>query len=321
LEALLQRPDRLTGSRGALLLAAGTLVTIVLQWAAGALGPAGIFINLSIPLPAAYALMRRGALVGSGIVVLSTAALFASGGAPGALGYLLQFGLASLTLPYLLRRGWPWDRAVAGALLLVLFVAGLVLAGYGVSRGVAVTELVNRYVHGEVESALALYQKADIPQEQLEELRTVVRHMADFLVSAWPALMVAVTGAILLLMVLILSALSAGRYEVPGIPFRLWKAPEKLIWLLILAGFGVLYAPGPAQRVALNVLTILLPLYFLQGLAVLAYFFQRKGIPPFLKGLGYLLVVVLNPLPLILTAVGVFDLWADFRKPRIKKIS
>lgn len=311
----------MTGTQGVISLAAGTLVTIILQWAVGVLGPAGIFINLSIPLPAAYAYMRRGLPAGGGIVVLTTVALFAIGEAAGALGYLLQFGLASLVLPFLLRRRWPWDRAVAGALVLILLVAGIVLAGYGVSRSIAVTELVNRYVHGEVESALALYQKADIPPAQLEELRNVVKHMADFLINAWPALMVVVTGAILLLTVLILSTLAAGRYEVPGVPFRLWKAPEKLIWLLILAGFGMLYASGLSQRVALNVLTVLLPLYFLQGLAVLTYFFQHKGITPFFRGLGYLLVVVLNPLPLIVTAVGVFDLWADFRKPRIKKIS
>jgi len=311
----------MTGRQGVLFLAAGTLVTLLLQVAAGALGPAGIFLNLSIPLPAAYVHMRRGILSGGGVVVLTTAALFASGEATGALGYLLQFGLASVILPLLLRRGWPWDRAVAGTLLAVLFAAGIALAGYGASRSVAVTELVDRYVHGEVESVLALYQQADIPPAQLEELRTVVRHMADFLVNAWPALMAVVTGAILLLMVLILSALAAGRYEVPGGAFRLWKVPEKLIWLLILAGFGMLYAPGLAQRLALNVLTVLLPLYFLQGLAVISYYFQHKRISPVFKGLGYLLIVVLNPLPIIVTAVGVFDLWADFRKPRIKKIS
>ena len=32
--------------------------------------------------------------------------------------------------------------------------------------------------------------------------------------------------------------------------------------------------------------------------------------------IGYLLVTLVNPLPLMVTGLGVFDLWADFRKPK-----
>ena len=61
-------------------------------------------------------------------------------------------------------------------------------------------------------------------------------------------------------------------------------------------------------------------LYFLQGLAVVSSFLQRKKYPPAIKGLIYLLVFILNPLPMIITGVGVFDLWIDFRRPRNKAI-
>lgn len=298
---------------------AGTLLTLLLQWAAGGLGPAGIFVNLSVPLPAAYVFMRSGLLAGGGIVAATSAILFVGGDAGGCAGYLLQFGLPSLLLPLLLRRGWGWDRAVAGTLLVLVAAAALAIGGYAASRGLPIGEMVGTYIQGEVDSALAVYRQADLPAEQLEELRVVLGQLADFLVKAWPSLAVVATGAVLLLMVLMLSALAAGRYVVPGPPFRLWKAPELLIWPLILAGFAVLFADGLLQLVALNLLAVLLPLYFLQGLAVVTYFFQKRGLSPFLRGLGYLLVAVLNPLPLIVTGVGVFDLWADFRKPRIKK--
>jgi uncharacterized protein YybS (DUF2232 family) len=71
--------------------------------------------------------------------------------------------------------------------------------------------------------------------------------------------------------------------------------------------------------VALNLLTVLLPIYFLQGLAIVNHFFRKKGVSPLLQTLGYLLIAVLNPFPLIVTGVGIFDLWADFRKPRKKR--
>jgi uncharacterized protein YybS (DUF2232 family) len=69
-----------------------------------------------------------------------------------------------------------------------------------------------------------------------------------------------------------------------------------------------------------NLLAVLLPLYFLQGLSVVSSFLQRKTYPPVLKGMIYLMVFILNPLPLIITGVGVFDLWVDFRRPRKKNI-
>lgn len=309
----------MASNQGILSLAAGALATVLLLWAAGALGPAGALLNLVVPLPAAYVHMRRGALMGCGAVTLAAFVLLIIGDQGGALAYLLQFGLASMFLPFLLRRNWPWDRAVAGTLLILLAAGGVTLAAYSAARGLPVTELVVRYVDREVESALAIYQQANLPEDQLEELRAMILQMADFLVRAWPALVTVGTAAVLLINVLMLSALARGGYEVPGVHFRSWKAPELLVWPLILSGFGLLYAQGLVESISLNVLTLLLPIYFFQGLAVVTYYFQKRGVPPFFRGLGYLLVTVLSPLPLMVVAVGVFDLWADFRKPKIRK--
>lgn len=295
------------------------MLTLLLQWAAVALGPAGVFVNLSVPLPAAYVHMRVGTPIGIAVVLLVAGTLLAVGDPSGSVAYLFQFGLASALLPWLLRRGWFWDRAVAATLLTLLAVAGVVLGGYAASRGVAVSALVEGYVQGEVDTALAVYRQAEVPEQQLEDLSRVVGQMADFMVRAWPGLVTVATGAVLVLTVLLLSRLAAGNYHLPGVPFRLWKAPEHLVWPLILGGFGLLYADGGLRDIAINLLTVLLPVYFLQGLAVVTYYFQRRGLPPFMRGLGYLLLVVLNPLPLIVTGVGVFDLWADFRKPRKAK--
>ncbi len=105
-----------------------------------------------------------------------------------------------------------------------------------------------------------------------------------------------------------------------GTPFAEWRLPGGLIWFLILSGFTLLV---PVEQVALlgrNLLAVLLPLYFLQGLAVVSSFLQRKAYPAAVKGLIYAMLVIFNPLPLIITGVGVFDLWIDFRRPRKKDI-
>lgn len=301
-------------SRFALYSVAGTLLTLFLQSASVFLGAPGALFHLFVPLPAAYAAMRQGVGAGGAIVVLTSAALFALGGAKGVLAYLLQFGLVSVLLPLLLRRGRSWDAAVAWTLGAGAGVALTGAAAFAAARGVSVGEMVSRFVKTEVDRAMELYAKAQLPPEQMKELESLARQMADFLAATWPGLAVLVTGGVLLLTVFLLSAFSAGRYEVPGPPFRLWKAPELLIWVLILGGAGALLAKGWPQRIAMNLTVVVLPVYFLQGLAIVTWFFRTKNVSPFFRNLGYLLVVILNPLPLIVTGMGVFDLWVDFRK-------
>jgi uncharacterized protein YybS (DUF2232 family) len=89
--------------------------------------------------------------------------------------------------------------------------------------------------------------------------------------------------------------------------------------VLIVAGFLVVFDAGFAGVLALNLLVILLPVYFLQGLAVIDCFFRRKAFSPIFRTFGYLLVTLVNPLPMVVTGLGIFDLWADFRKPKEPK--
>jgi uncharacterized protein YybS (DUF2232 family) len=98
-------------------------------------------------------------------------------------------------------------------------------------------------------------------------------------------------------------------------PFLTWKVAENLIWVLIGSGAGVLLLQGAWYRLALNVLLVVLAVYLLQGLAILSYFFNAKGVPPVFRVLGYFLVVASFPLRILATGVGIFDLWIDFRKP------
>jgi hypothetical protein len=93
---------------------------------------------------------------------------------------------------------------------------------------------------------------------------------------------------------------------------REWKSPDFLIWGLILLGGLSLY-PLPGWEVWIdNLLRIFLGIYGVQGTVVLASFMDSWGIRGMYRGLIYL-SALLFMLPLVI-AVGVFDLWFDFRK-------
>ncbi len=301
------------------LVSVAVLVTMGLLLVAQYLGPAGSFVNLLLAVPVAYVAMRAGmlaALLGLGICAVLQ---YFDGQPWSALIYVLQYTIPSLVLPLLLKRGYSLLRSWFICLLLASSGAMASALLFATRSGSSLSQLVASYVTAEVAKARQVYEQADVSKEQLQQLYEVLDKTALFLQQAYVGLAVLSFAAIIAVTIVFLRLLASERYYVPAIYFHELRVPDMVIWLLIAAGFGMLVdSPAPVQTVSLNVLTVLLPLYFLQGVAILTFFFRKKGFPVVTRVLGYILILIINPLPLLVTAVGVFDLWFDFRKPRVK---
>lgn len=299
-------------------IVAAILVTLLLQGTVGLL-PVGALAALLVPLPAAYVTMRQGLWAGCLVVVGTCAVAFGMISQVAALGYLVQFGVPALLLTLLLRRGVSWVRAVALSLVVLLGIGSLSLYGMAARQQIGVTTLVESYLQGEIETALTLAKDMELPAVQAAQFETTVRNTGDLLLQVYPAAAAVGYGLLLLTTLLGLVLAARSRYSIPGMPFDQWKVPELWIWGLILAGIGVLLADGTLAMAALNLLVVMLALYFLQGLAIVRYFFRTRRVSPLLRTLGYVLLATLNPLPVLVAGIGVFDLWIDFRKPRKAK--
>ncbi len=87
--------------------------------------------------------------------------------------------------------------------------------------------------------------------------------------------------------------------------FREWKAPEPLVWGLIACGFGLFFpGVGPLGAVAMNLLLVIGAFYFVQGLAVIAFFFNKNNVPRFLRGLTYILIIFQQIFTLLVVGLG-----------------
>ena len=299
----------------------GALAGYLLFGAAGALGAGAVLVNLFTPLPAAVLGMRLGPPWGVAAVGLTIVAVLVTSGVVPALLYQVQFGLPAMLIPWLLRRGVAWDRTVFTTLGLTMALGAVVLLGAVSGSGQSPVGFVNEQVDREIEQTIAMMNEfagAEQSPADAEAFRQMVAGMGDLMRRAYPAMLVVVCGALQLVTVALLAFVSRP-IGLPGPPLARWRSPELLIWALIAAGFAVAFTTGGVHTVAINVLIILLPLYFLQGLAVVEHFLAGKGLSPLLRGVSYLFLLVVNPLPAIVTGLGVFDLWADFRKPRPNK--
>lgn len=303
-----------------LLVILGGLAGYALFGTFAALGVAAVAVNLLTPLPAAYVGMRCGAYSAAASVGLTALLVMATGDLSTTGMYLIQFGVPGVALPLLLVRGMAWDKTAAVVLwaMVVASICGILALSF--SMGQSPLSVVDEMIGNEIARTTVMMQEmfsgADLPAAQRREVSEAIDNMSVFLQKAYPGIAITVSGIMILGLIFLLSLMARGRYLIPGRAFPAWKTPEMMVWVLIGAGFFAVFVDGITGTFALNLLVILLPIYFLQGLAVIDCFFRRKAFAPIVRAIGYLLVTLINPLPLVVTGIGVFDLWADFRKPR-----
>jgi uncharacterized protein YybS (DUF2232 family) len=167
--------------------------------------------------------------------------------------------------------------------------------------------------------ALDAYEKLGISKEGFDSLREQVPHIAESLLQLLPALVLLSLACMVLINVLLLCRrFPEKRAEwLDDVKLREWKCPEPLVWGLIGCGF-TLFVPGLQllDVLALNLLVIIGACYFAQGIAVIAFFFDKNKVPRFLRGITYALIVLQQILTLLVVGLGLFDLWGDFRRLR-----
>lgn len=100
-----------------------------------------------------------------------------------------------------------------------------------------------------------------------------------------------------------------------------FELPNLCIWLTILGIALVgLNLPGEYYKlVGLNLLNVMIVLYFFQGLAITISFFRAFRVGPFWQ-FAWLVLLVLQ-LFVLVSLIGFVDYWLDFRKRMYKRVA
>ncbi len=97
-------------------------------------------------------------------------------------------------------------------------------------------------------------------------------------------------------------------------PLNHWKTPDILVWGVI-ACIILLFMPVASLNVAgLNGLIILMTIYFFQGIAIVSFYFEKKGFSRFLRIILYTIIAMQHIMLFSVVILGLFDAWMDFRK-------
>jgi uncharacterized protein YybS (DUF2232 family) len=279
---------------------------------------AGSGLAFLVPWPVAILVLRQGYRAAMAALFASGLLLGAAGSWPLAVAYLVQFGLGSVIVPHLLMKGWNWGAAVLTGTGLSVGGGIFALSAFSLQQGQSPLAFADSWARTEVDRAILALNSANLPADVAQQTERMIQDLGNKLVELYPAMSILTVAGMLLVMVLFLNR-KAGQLLPSQSPFHAWKVAEHIVWILIVSGAAVLFLNGAWQRLAMNVVVVVLAIYFLQGLAILSYFLNVKGVPPVFRVLGYFLVVASFPLRVLATGVGIFDLWIDFRKPRNHK--
>jgi len=298
--------------------AAAFAATVALAIVAVALPIGGMLLIPFVMQPALAFGLRRGLRPAAALLVLTTGLMTYFTGPEAGTGYGL-LALMAVVLLYSFGRGWPIERVVSGAVAAMLAGLGASLSYFLGSPGEirAVLALVFKE---NLQASLELYRGAGFSGETVDLVRERAPEIINMILTILPALAAAAFATFVLLNVFfLLRRFPERRGEIAATAdFREWRAPEWLVWPFVAAGF-VLLLPGAEafSTAALNLLLIVTIFYFFHGLSIVAYYFHYKHVPQVLRGMFYLAIMFEQILTIAVVALGLFDLWGDFR--RLKK--
>ena len=273
-----------------------------------------------VPLPIFYYLVVLG--IKDGTILIRNAILLSAVGALliGSMPVLL-FSLTMVPLGVIFSRAVsnrkkPAETGLSGALALTL-----VWILFGVGLGIIhqanpYTNLLFELDEG-LSSGLLLYEEStELTPETLESIRSAVELLRNSIPKVLPALLLSAILTITWLnLVLGHWLLKRKNKELTVWPDYIeWKLPEPLVWLVIVSGITVFVLPAPMSTVGVNLLIVCITVYFFQGLAIVASLLNKWSVPMLIRVLIYALIFIQTYGIIILSFLGLVDVWADFRK-------
>ncbi len=282
----------------------------------------GMVISLLTPLPI-MVLCGLWGLPG-GILALLLGTLFVSALLNPFLGiiFFAEFGLLGIFLYYyLVGKALPWDQVIARSSLIVVAALAFLALVYGTATSSSLIDWVREQVHETGQSIVQIHLRGSTGDQILW---ITSEKFAEFVLRILPSLVILTIwfegflNIALFARIMRIDALGSGRINM-RLGFSTWTCPDRFVWGGIFGGVLILTKIPLLVTIGLNVIILLVAIYFLQGLAIVSFFFGKNNVPLGFRVIGYTLIGLIQFLFFLVVALGLFDIWMNFRKltPRV----
>ena len=293
--------------------AASGLVALLLVGALFAIPLLGLLIAPLALLPVAH--FQAGGAGGVrawgpvvGLLVVASVAGMAEFALPLLAAYVLLVVLPAASIEAWARRRWSEGRWAA---ITVIVATILVLVAVAVlASPLTPMTAVSGWLRAEAANASEVYAAFGVAEGEVELALDAAERMASWILPSLPvAYLVTVLFWARPRLVLLGYPMASGAFED-------YRNDEWLAAVFAVAGIGTLMRQGTGRWAALNVLVVVLILYFVQGLAIIRAHLVRWIGRGWLVRWGVVLLSLQVPMPLFVAALGVADSFHSLR-PRV----
>ncbi|MBF0259464.1 MAG: DUF2232 domain-containing protein [Desulfamplus sp.] len=277
----------------------------------------GFFMAMILPMPIVYFRLKLGRNSGAAIMASVFAITWSVTG--GLSVDILFYGGLLLTgffLGEFLEMRLSIEKSAIYTLLSTLGICTAAFFFHAVSTDQGVFSLVSEYVFENVKLTLSLYESMGMSQENIQLISNSVEAIQYVLVRMIPALIIIMLTFVIWIDILLIKRILArkGLHLKELQDLNQWKAPERLVWIVIFLGV-IMFIPEKTIKIAaFNCIVILMPVYFFQGIAIVSFIFEKKKLPILLKLFIYSIIAIQQVLILVIVGLGFFDTWMNFRK-------
>jgi uncharacterized protein YybS (DUF2232 family) len=199
------------------------------------------------------------------------------------------------------------------------FVSMVLLVALFGDQDVSVKEFFAKQVRSHFSQSMEAFESMGENKAEVEEMRVFAEKAAEGFAASYPAFLLigSLIGAAAnyaLIRIAWMRLYGPGLFS--GRAFSEWICPENLVWGFILSGVALFLGQGMVADAGLNVFLVMLCIYFAQGLSIIVYFLKVRKVPTFFWFVLFILIFVQPLLIGLVAGLGVFDIWADFRKLR-----
>lgn len=274
---------------------------------------------LVYPLPIVVLVVRRGVRAGVWATLVTVAATTMITGPLQGLAVFTMVGIIGITLASCIRSRLSPARTLLITSLAVGVSVSLTFAVGAAMGGFSLAEL-ERSLQTGMSSALSFYRRLGVPETELARAQTYVSQVVETARMTLPSLLlttlVSVAGINYLLARLVLGKLGHKLDKIA--PFGRWRVTWPFGWGyitgLILSIVGQARGAPVVWQLGLNLLSLFGLVFMIQGSALCWYFMDRYRVSLLVR-LFLVVFVLLSPIvPQVLSWVGLFDAWFDFRK-------
>jgi len=272
------------------------------------------------PVPLILVYLQRGKV--SGLITITGVglALLVLVGPQLAIAFMVAYGIMAAAMAESTRLSFSFEKIILVSTLvpavLTLLMLFLGLAGGEGSSMKALEETLKEAAA----SYIQIIEESGESPENLKIIRESVKETIPIAARVFPSFILVSTlmGAVvnfLAVRYLWLKFYTGKYFE--GMDASLWMLPDVVVWGLIASIGSMFFGPEISQVAGMNLVIILLFLYFLQGLSVVTHIFKRKKFPKWVWIIAFILIP-LNPMFFgLVMGMGLFDIWVDFRKIRV----